>query len=151
MIRPSAKLFPRWDMAQIDYNEYPYFHAKEMAERSEGHEDGASPVLVDFVFLRKVNLLRTRYKHPLVANSWYRSPEYNNKVSRSGFDGPHTTGRAVDIKIAGFDAFELVHLAKECGFSGIGVKQKGPVAGRFLHLDDLDTEPGRPRPWIWSY
>ncbi len=34
---------------------------------------------------------------------------------------------------------------------GIGIKQKGDYASRFVHLDDLPNGSGQPRPWCWSY
>lgn len=33
------------------------------------------------------------------------------------------------------------------GFTGIGINQQGDPAGRFIHLDFLETN----RPRIWSY
>jgi hypothetical protein len=37
------------------------------------------------------------------------------------------------------------------GFAGIGISQKGPAAGRFVHIDMMQESETRPRPWIWSY
>jgi uncharacterized protein YcbK (DUF882 family) len=83
---------------------------------------------------------------PLAVTSAYRCPEYNALVSHSGATGPHTTRRAVDIRIRGGDALALIQYALEEGMTGIGVKQHGD--SRFIHLDNLTTNP---RPWIWSY
>lgn len=88
---------------------------------------------------------------PFEINSGYRTPEYNAAVSDTGMHGPHTTGRAVDIHIFGQEAFLIASLAKSCGFTGIGVSQKGPIGSRFIHLDDLTKEDGFPRPRLWSY
>ncbi len=64
----------------------------------------------------------------------------------------HTTGQAVDVSVSGGPAYELLGIALEEGFTGIGVKQKGAHKGRFLHLDDLEYKPGEHiRPTIWSY
>ena len=64
--------------------------------------------------------------------------------------GTHSKGRAVDIACAGVDAYDILAEALVCGFTGIGVKQKGEH--RFLHLDDLAYgEHTVPRPSIWSY
>lgn len=100
-------------------------------------------------FMERVEILRLRYGRPMRVTSAARCPEYNAKVSSTGRTGPHTTGRAIDIGIDRADAYELLGLALDAGFSGIGVQQKGQ--GRFLHLDDLIDEPGQPRPTIWSY
>jgi len=101
-------------------------------------------------FLEKLERLRLEYGGPLVISSGYRCPVFNSSF-RSGPQGPHTTGRAVDIVVRGRRARRLLKNALEIGFTGIGVKQKG--TGRFLHLDDLtaDNYPHGPRPWVWSY
>lgn len=100
--------------------------------------------------LDRLQRLRDRFG-PMTINSGYRCPDYNAKVSHTGSTGPHTTGQAVDVKVAGNKALQLITLAIECGFTGIGVSQKGPHDGRFVHLDDLPNGPGQPRPWLWSY
>lgn len=97
-------------------------------------------------FMQKLVRMRTELDFPFPLSSAYRCPTYNNTVSSTGFNGPHTTGRAVDIMVSGKQAFDIVSRAAEFGFTGIGVKQKG--ANRFIHLDDLDIDL---RPWIWSY
>lgn len=64
----------------------------------------------------------------------------------------HTTGQAVDISVALGRSHQLLKIALEEGFTGIGVKQKGSIAKRFIHLDDLEPIPGeRTRPTVWSY
>ena len=53
---------------------------------------------------------------------------------------------------SGHKAFEIVKLAMELGFTGIGVKQNGIHAKRFIHLDTMPKKSiTSPRPWIWSY
>ena len=53
------------------------------------------------------------------------------------------------------DALRLIEVAKKYVMTGIGVKQNGPAAKRFIHLDNLGISytklTGGPRPWIWSY
>jgi uncharacterized protein YcbK (DUF882 family) len=88
---------------------------------------------------------------PLVVSSAYRCPDYNDKVSSTGRNGPHTTGKAVDIVISGKEALVLVGLALEHKITGIGVSQKGPMEKRFIHLDTVEGADRRPRPWLWSY
>jgi uncharacterized protein YcbK (DUF882 family) len=68
------------------------------------------------------------------------------RVSTTGPNGPHTTGRATDFGISHVRALELLRHAVGMAFTGIGINQKG--SGRFIHLDDLDTVP---RPHIWTY
>ncbi len=100
-------------------------------------------------FMAKVERLRVRFGLPLPVTSCARCAAYNAKVSKTGAKGPHTTGRAVDFAVIGNRALDLVRIALEEGFTGIGVQQKG--TGRFIHIDDLPAAEGQPRPWIWSY
>ena len=106
-------------------------------------------MLLEPSFAEKLERLRVRYGKPLPVTSGARCPAYNDKVSGSGRNGPHTTGRATDFGVQGADALRLMDLALAEGFTGIGVNQKG--AGRFIHIDDLPNATGQPRPTIWSY
>lgn len=120
-----------------------YFELQEFACKHCGSS------FMEESFLLELDELRNRYGRPLVITSGYRCPAYNNQVSSTGFDGPHTTGRAVDLRVAHADAFNVLRLATGMRFSGIGIAQKG--TRRFIHLDDLPATPGRPRPTVWSY
>lgn len=101
------------------------------------------------IFLNALDQLRERFGKPLAVTSGYRCPSHNAKVSKSGPNGPHTTGKAADVAVSRGDAYQLIRLAQDMGFTGIGVQQKGD--GRFLHLDLLPDAPGQPRPTVWSY
>lgn len=105
--------------------------------------------LISTDFVTKLDELRERFGRPLIVTSGYRCREHNARVSSTGLNGPHTTGRAVDLAVDRGDAHRLLGLALDMGFTGIGVNQKGDV--RFIHLDDLTDAPGRPRPTVWSY
>lgn len=101
--------------------------------------------------MTRLELLRAELGMPLVLNSAYRCPTHNAAVSTTGRNGPHTTGRAVDIAISGKPVVALLAAALSLGFTGIGLKQDGAaMAGRFVHLDDL-TAPAYPRPRVWTY
>lgn len=120
--------------------------AKEWACR------GTGTILIDTDTLDRFELLRSLCGWPLIINSGYRSPVYNAAVSATGLTGPHTTGRACDIRIYGERAYKLIEIATTIGYTGIGVNQKGAVPGRYLHLDDLPLGDALlPRPAIWSY
>lgn len=121
-----------------------YFHLAEFECRC-----GCGRAEMIPAFLEKLDHLRALYGKPLTVTSGYRCPSYNSKVSTTGPTGPHTTGRAADLAVDRGDAYKLLGLALQLGFSGIGVQQKG--AGRFLHLDALTDAPGQPRPTVWSY
>ena len=103
---------------------------------------------MDVDFLLKLQEVRDKFDAVMHLSSGYRCPIWNVQVSKSGRKGPHTTGRAVDVKVSGKDALRLINVAIDCGMQGVGVKQNGEYALRFVHLDDL-TEGVRPH--IWSY
>lgn len=113
---------------------------------------GQSDIDVEFVnTLQEVRDEATKlsgkdFKMPIM--SGYRCPKHNNNVSSTGGTGPHTTGCAVDVPCSGNDSHTLLRAALSKGITGVGVKQKGPHKGRFLHLDTLTKGP---RPWVWSY
>jgi uncharacterized protein YcbK (DUF882 family) len=102
-------------------------------------------------FMARLEKLRDAMDMPLRLSSAYRCPRHNVFVSNTGPRGPHTTGHAVDILIAGADALRLVQHAIACGMTGIGISQKGAHASRFVHVDDLPDGAGHPRPWLWTY
>ena len=94
--------------------------------------------------------LREAIGKPLKLSSAYRCPEHNSKVSSTGNTGPHTTGKAIDIKCSGKDAWELLSFAmiRSKVWKGIGISQKGKHSSRFIHLDIIEADN---RPWVWSY
>ena len=77
-------------------------------------------------FLEKLQTIRDLYGKPIRLNSGYRCPEFNATISKTGPDGPHTTGRAVDIAISGQDALHV---------PGLGVEQ-------WLHRDRIISNRG---------
>jgi zinc D-Ala-D-Ala carboxypeptidase len=127
------------------WSQITYFESSEFTCACCGREH------MDLAFILKLDDLRSRLGFPLIVSSGYRCPRHNQKVSTTGRDGPHTTGRAVDFAISGENAFRLVTQSSLGGWmSGIGVKQHGPHEERFIHLDDLEGN-SRPRPRIWTY
>lgn len=99
-------------------------------------------------FMDKLDAAREKFG-PITIASPYRCPAYNERVSTTGPNGPHTTGRASDVVVSREDAYKLLQIAYEVGFTGIGVKQTG--ISRYLHFDDLTQAEGYPRPTVWSY
>ena len=97
--------------------------------------------------VNRLQQLRDAYGKSITITSGYRCPAHNLAVAKTGGTGPHTTGQAIDIACQGADAYQIMKLALQLGFTGIGVSQKG--TGRYLHLDDLTV--GFPRPTVWSY
>lgn len=96
--------------------------------------------------MRQVRKYRPR-NEPLVITSAYRCK--NHPVERNkATPGAHNLGVAVDIRIRGAEAVELLRLAmQDPTFKGFGISQKG--ATRFIHLDSGGGN--LPRPMIWSY
>ena len=115
------------------------------AEFDQKGAPGTGELYMDRRFLSYLDALRHKCKFPFVISSGYRSPEYNNEVSGTGFDGPHTTGKAADILVSRQNADKLLEMVYDMGcFTGKGINQKGEH--RFIHLDIIDG-PNR----IWSY
>ena len=92
------------------------------------------------------NLVRHEYGEPIIFSSAYRCESYNIE---KGYTQTHATGQAADVEINRRKAYVLLALLIKYGFTGIGFKQHG--SRRFMHADDLEALPGRPRPAIWSY
>ena len=105
------------------------------------HKEGMNPE-----FMIRLDGLRDEIDRPIIISSGYRCPEYNDIMSETGLDGPHTTGMAIDTPISGHEAYFLMKIALRLGITGIGVRQKG--GDRILHLDKANVTP---RPWVWSY
>lgn len=120
------------------------FTIEEFACRCGKCENKIKPEIIDFA-----QQLRNDLGFPLIVTSGYRCPSYNNQVSTTGLDGPHTTGLAMDIAVDRVKAHELVQAAMFYGARGLGIMQKGP--NRFVHLDLIQGDAKHPRPTIWSY
>ena len=103
---------------------------------------------MDDNFMLMVDALRRNYGKPLTVTSAYRCSDHPVEVKKKKA-GAHQYGRAVDLAVEGSEAFKIIKMAQEMGFTGIGVAQKG--SGRFIHLDDLTEADDFPRPWVWSY
>lgn len=125
---------------------WPYFSDNELKCRC-----GCGQSKMNNDFMKKVVALRKQAAFPFIITSAYRCPHHNETLGATGRQGPHTTGRAIDIKASGAQAYKLLQHAAEFGFTGIGVKQVGSHNGRFIHLDDLTPKDGFTRPWVWGY
>ncbi len=99
-------------------------------------------------FLLSLDDLRRAVSFPLRVLSGCRCGEYNDLISATGRDGPHTID-AVDLWVYGERVYVFVAEAIKRGFTGIGVNQRGPIAMRLVHLDRLASP--FPRPRIWTY
>ena len=133
------------DFPSDDWRWGPYFGPQEFRCR------GTAKLILDYGAMDKLWAIRKAADFPFIITSAGRDPQYNDRVSSTGTTGPHTTGRAFDVKVYGERALWLVANAREFGFTGVGVKQNGPWGKRFVHLDDLEPDVCGPRPWVWSY
>ena len=121
----------------------PFFSEHEFGCRHCGKS------LMQPIFMDRLFELRQRYNAPMMISSGYRCEEHPKEAGKSDGPGVHTTGRAADVLVTGRDAFRLVQVALQVGFTGLGVQQKG--ASRFIHLDDVPDGLRVVRPMIWSY
>jgi zinc D-Ala-D-Ala carboxypeptidase len=126
-----------------DWSRWPNFSITEMRCKHTG-KDGMHPEFMD-----RLQALRVKYARPMKITSAYRH-ETHPVEAKKRTPGAHTKGRAVDVAVLGADAYRLVQLATEFGFTGIGVSQK-PDGARFIHLDDVTSKDGFARPALWSY
>ena len=121
-----------------------YFTKKEMRCK------GTAECEMDEKFMENLESRRECYNRPMVITSGYRSQAHNSAIGGSP-NSAHVQGRAVDVAVAGSDAYDLIKLAIEHGFTGIGIAQRGAYNKRFIHIDDLDDSDRTPRPTVWSY
>lgn len=119
---------------------YSYFTDAEL--RCQCGCDG----VMDEAFMKKVNHIRAEIGQPFVVNSAYRCGEHNNKVSSTGFNGPHTTGRAIDIRADSRLKSLILKSAANQGMTRFG------IAKTFIHIDDLNEAAGGfSSHVIWTY
>lgn len=129
-----------------DRKRYPNFSYDEICDR-EGHG-----LWIDELAMDALQKMRTDLGFALTITSGYRSPLHSVEAAKEA-PGTHTYGVAFDISCRGSFAYRILHAALEIGFTGIGVKQTGPRADRFLHIDMMNStlNPDLLRPTIWSY
>jgi len=111
---------------------------------------GTDECNMDEDFMKRLVDLRHEFNEPMIISSAYRHISYNQVIGGAK-NSPHLYGKAVDVLVSGKAAYRLMKMAMEHGFTGIGISQKGPHEGRFLHIDTMDNSDIHPRPWIWSY
>ena len=90
----------------------PYFTKQEMLCKC-----GKCGLLPLDSFMLKLVTLRERAGFPFVISSGARCAKHNAAVSNTGSEGPHVMQRAVDVKVYGERAFNLVALATTHGFT----------------------------------
>ncbi len=122
----------------MNWDKWPNF-----SEREFKCGCGCGRADMDPEFMDKLQAVRDAYGLPMTVSSGFRCEGHNHAVG--GAPGSmHLKGRAADIAIAGADARDLLFNALPV-MNGVGVKQRGPWNGRFLHLDDRELKA------IWTY
>lgn len=134
-------------MLDSDWQQLRYFTKEEFSCKHCGRNE------MKLSFMLDLDNLRHYTGVPFSISSGYRCPEYNDEISSTGKTGPHTTGKAADILIYGQNAHKLLSQLHRVGITGVGLSQasKTPHAKRFIHVDTLEQDAGRPRPWVWTY
>ena len=96
---------------------------------------GTGRLLVNEAALDALQATRTAIGKPFYITSGYRSPEHNAAVggAKNSF---HLRGMAFDVRTGNLDRTELVRVARQNGFNGIGYYTN------FIHIDT-----GRARVW----
>lgn len=126
-------------LSNLNWSKYPNFKESEFACKHCGKSE------MNPIFMGKLQHLRNVYGKPMVITSGYRCQDHPIEVAKDK-PGAHSTGQACDVSCDSQDAYKLLKVAFELGFTGIGVNQKGN--GRFIHLDTLTQSP---RPNVWTY
>jgi len=107
---------------------------------------GTGEINMDESFMKQLIALRKELDQHMHIISGYRHMAYNDVIGGNR-DSPHLKGKAVDVACHGKKAYNIIRLATEHGFKGIGIKQHGSKEDRFVHLD-MDSYTS---PTIWSY
>lgn len=109
--------------------------------------NGIKQTLID-----SLEKLHKKYGKPMPVVSGFMCSTQSRLATTDGPLGPQTTGLAAVIHVDNsVDAFRLVRLAIELGFTGIGLKQHGENAGRRVHLDIILGVHGIPRPAMFTH
>lgn len=96
-------------------------------------------VMIHADLVQKLQFLRNDIGLPIVVTSGYRCREYNEKVGGVN-NSYHMLGMAADVTVKFGHLTELYFLAKEIGFTGIGLYN----SRYFVHLD---IRPGELVEW----
>lgn len=134
----------------VDWDNVQYFSESEFKCKCDACQGSNEPVPMDPLFIQFLDGARHKLGWPFIINSGYRCSEHNEAVSGSGTDGPHTTGKAADIRVAdGRQAYELVREAVAEGLR-FGLNRKSNGQG-FVHVDSLKEKDGFTSDVAWSY
>lgn len=106
---------------EVEHWPYENFTREELSSKGDGS------ILVDHDAISRLQHMRD-ILGPLKINSAYRDPLHNKRVGGAK-NSYHLKGVAFDISRKGYDLDEMLHAAKEVGFTGIG------IYNGFIHVD----------------
>tara|TARA_B100001564_G_C20641407_1_gene672335 strand:+ start:66 stop:458 length:393 start_codon:yes stop_codon:yes gene_type:complete len=101
---------------------WPHFRPEEFMSKGNG------ALMVHEQALDCLEMLRSTIGQQLIITSAYRDPLYNARVGGAPASR-HKVGDAFDIRWPDLAKANMIVLAKNCGFRGIG------IYSRFLHID----------------
>lgn len=96
-------------------------------------------------FMQKVVAIRRKLGFSFVPTSAFRCPAHNSRVSSTGPNGPHTTGRSIDIRVNSRQRALILKEAAAAGMTRFGIGRD------FIHIDDLTAADGFDEDVIWHY
>ena len=108
---------------------------------------------MDDEFMRMLQELRDEAGFAFRISSARRCELHNSDISSHHLKkGIHTFGKAVDI-LTGHGSttkvLELIKQALDIGFTGLGLNLRGDRKGRFIHIDNRDSDFSAPA--VWTY
>ncbi len=124
-----------------------HFNLREFQCKGKNCCGGA--VKVDSELVEKVEQLRVRLGKPLMLNDGYRCTKHNQEVGGVP-NSYHTQGLAADVRTTnlGMSPLEVARIAREIGFTGVGVYDGYHGKHGFVHVDvRLRAEGARMAMW----
>ena len=108
---------------------------------------------MDDEFMRMLQELRDEAGFAFRISSARRCELHNSDISSHHLKkGIHTFGKAVDIltgHVSTTKVLELIKQAQNIGFTGLGLNLRGDRKGRFIHIDNRDSDFSAPA--VWTY
>ena len=108
---------------------------------------------MDDEFMKMLQQLRDEAGFAFRISSARRCELHNSDISSHHLKkGIHTYGKAVDIltgHVSTTKVLELIKQAQNIGFTGLGLNLRGDRKGRFIHIDNRDSDFSAPA--VWTY
>ena len=114
---------------------------------------GCGQDTMDDEFMKMLQALRDEAGFAFRISSARRCELHNSDISSHHLKkGIHTYGKAVDIltgHVSTTKVLELIKQAQNIGFTGLGLNLRGDRKGRFIHIDNRDSDFSAPA--VWTY